>query len=110
MDITTQESGGIAIVGFKGKLDTNTCSDAETRLKDVLDQGAQKVLIDFEKLDFISSAGLRILLVSTKRLEASGGELRICGLNETVSEIFEISGFCTILSVFDNEKDALAGF
>ena len=110
MKMVTKQVEAISIVGFEGKLDTNTCPETETYLKDLLDQGAQKVLIDFEKLDFISSAGLRILLAGTKRLETSGGELRICGLNETVNEIFEISGFCTILSVFDNEQDALAGF
>jgi anti-sigma B factor antagonist len=110
MDLTTRESGGVTIVGFEGKLDTNTCPDAEVHLEKTLDDGSKKILIDFTKLDFLSSAGLRVLLTTAKRLESSGGELRICALNETVNEIFEISGFSTILSVFGTEQDALSGF
>jgi len=110
MNIASRDEGGITIVGFEGKLDTGTSPDAESHLKQVLDDGAQKVLVDFGKLDFISSAGLRVLLATAKRLETGGGQLRICGLNEVVYEIFEISGFSTILSVFDSEQDALAGF
>ena len=110
MELTTQESNGVTVVGFEGKLDTNTCPDAEVLMKKTLDDGAKKILVDFTKLDFVSSAGLRVLLFTAKRLESSGGALRICGLNETVGEIFEISGFDTILSVFGTNEDALAGF
>jgi anti-anti-sigma factor len=110
MDLTTQESGGVTIVGFDGNLDTNTSPDAEVHLKKILDGGAKKILVDFSKLNFVSSAGLRVLLSTAKRLGSSSGELRICGLNETVNEIFEISGFCTILNVFGTAQDALAGF
>ena len=110
MELTTRESGEVTIIGFEGKLDTNTCPDAEVHLKKTLDDGAKKILADFTKLDFVSSAGLRILLSTAKRLESGGGVLRICGLNETVSEIFEISGFDTILSVFGTTEDAMVGF
>ena len=110
MELTTQEANGVMVVGFEGKLDTNTCPDAEVLMKKTLDDGAKKILVDFSKLDFVSSAGLRVLLSTAKRLESSGGELRICGLNESVGEIFEISGFDTILSVFGTNEDALAEF
>lgn len=110
MDIATQEIDGVTIVGFEGKLDTGTCPDAEVLLKKTLDDGAKKLLIDFDKLDFVSSAGLRVLLFTAKRLGSNGGELRICGLNETINEIFEISGFDTILNVFGTKQDALVGF
>jgi anti-anti-sigma factor len=53
---------------------------------------------------------LRVLLATAKKLGGVGGDLRICGLNETVSEIFEISGFSTILNVFPSEAEALADF
>jgi len=110
MNLTTRTSGDVTIVGFEGKLDTNTCTNAEGHLKKTLDDGSKKLLIDLTKLDFVSSAGLRVLLSMAKRLESDGGALRICGLNETVSEIFEISGFDTILSVFATNEDALTGF
>jgi anti-sigma B factor antagonist len=110
MNISSREEGGITVVGVEGNLDTNTAPDAQQHLDGLQDEGVQKILVNFGDLDYISSAGLRVLLVTAKRLGASGGSLRICGLNETVSEVFEISGFSVILSVFGNEAEALEGF
>ena len=67
-------------------------------------------MVNFEKLDYISSTGLDVLLKAAKQLKGNSGELRICSLNEFVQEVFEISGFCTILSVFNSESDALSRF
>jgi anti-sigma B factor antagonist len=110
MKLTNREADGVTIVSFEGKLDTNTCPEAEVHLKGLLDQGVKKLLVDFKSLDFVSSAGLRILLASAKRLETSGGELRVCSLNEIVHEIFEISGFSVILNVCADEEEALKAF
>ena len=76
----------------------------------LIDAGAQKLLVNFENLDYISSAGLRILLATAKKLKASQGDLKICWLNETVQEVFDISGFATILSVSKTEEEALGAF
>ncbi len=110
MKFTTSEVEGITIAAFEGNLDTNTAPDAEERLGELLEKGVTKILVDFTTLDYISSAGLRVLLVTTKRLGGAGGSLRICGLNETVDEVFEISGFSTIFSVFGTRDEALDGF
>jgi anti-anti-sigma factor len=61
-------------------------------------------------LDYISSAGLRVLLATAQKLQAEDGALRVCNLNETVQEVFDISGFSTILSVFKTETEALNEF
>ena len=66
--------------------------------------------MNFEKLDYISSAGLRVLLTAAKQLKRVDGELRICSLNEVVAEVFDISGFTTIFKVFRSESEALDGF
>ena len=110
MNITTTEVEGITIAEFEGNLDTNTAPEAEERLGELLEKGVTKILVDFTTLDYISSAGLRVLLVTTKRLGGTGGSMRICGLNETVDEVFEISGFSTIFSVFKSRDEALEGF
>jgi anti-anti-sigma factor len=110
MKIDTRDKGDVKVVRVEGKLDTNTTPEAERRLGEALEQGASKILVDFEDLDFVSSAGLRILLATAKKLGARGGALRVCSLNETVRDIFDISGFSTLLRVFDNEQDALADF
>ena len=110
MEISVTESGDVRILSFQGNLDTNTSLQAESEINSLIDAGAQKLLVNFEKLDYISSAGLRILLATAKKLKASEGDLKICGLNETVQEVFDISGFATILSVTKTEDEALGAF
>ena len=110
MDISTKDAGEVKVVQFKGHLDSNTSQEAENYLKELLEQKAKKILVDFEKLDYISSAGLRILLSTAKQLKVDDGQLRLCNLNETVQEIFDMSGFSTILQVYNTESQALEGF
>jgi len=110
MKIETRESDGVHIIAFEGNLDTNTSPEAEAKINELLEAGKQKLLVNFEQLNFISSAGLRILLATVKKLNTSGGALRICSLNSTVQEVFDISGFATILSVKGTEEEALSSF
>ena len=110
MKTTIQDSNDVKIVQFEGELETNTSHDAETCLNQLLDEGVKKILVDFEKLDYISSAGLRVLLATAQKLESGGGALKVCNLNETVQEVFDISDFSTILSVFKTKSEELDGF
>jgi len=110
MEISVTESGDVRILSFKGNLDTNTSPEAENEINGLIEAGAQKLLANFENLDYISSAGLRILLATAKKLKASQGDLKICCLNDTVQEVFDISGFATILSVSKTEEEALGAY
>lgn len=111
MNMSIRELDGATVVRFDGNLDSTTSAQAEERIQHLIDSsGPRKILMDFGALGFISSAGLRVVLTTAKKLRAGGGDLRICSLNDTVREIFDISGFATILSVFDREEDALRGF
>ena len=110
MQISTEQGEGFTIIAFEGNLDTNTAPDAQAQLDGLIEGGATKLLVDFASLNYISSAGLRILLATTKKLNPVGGSLRLCGLNETVTEVFEISGFSTIFQVFNERSEALEGF
>ena len=110
MEIQTRETNDIKIVDFTGKLDTNTSPDAEKHLNGLIGLQAKKVLVNLEKLDYISSAGLRVLLSTNKQLQNTGGILRICKLNDVVQEIFDISGFSSIFNVFSTEDEALSDF
>jgi len=110
MDITTRTQNGVTLVVFAGSLDSNTSPKAQQALDGMLAAGARKMVVNCTTLDYISSAGLRVLLGTAKRLSGAGGALRLFGLNETVREVFDISGFSTILAVFATEADALKGF
>ena len=109
MEITTTTISDVQVVAFTGKVDTNTAPEVEQAFLALLEAGHADLLANFENLSFISSAGLRVLLVTAKKAKAKSGELRVCCMNETVKEIFDISGFATILNVFDSQEEALAG-
>ncbi len=98
------------MIRVEGHLDTQTSASAQAQLTQLIDQGATKLVVNFEKLDYISSAGLRVLLKAAKQLKGNSGELRVCALNEVVQEVFDISGFTTILTVTKTEPEALVGF
>ncbi len=106
MQISTRTSNDIHIVAITGSLDSTTSPEAQKSLGAVV-AGARKVMLDFSQLDYISSAGLRVLLGAAKQLRGSGGTLGMFGLNQSVREVFEISGFSSILSIYQSEAEAV---
>jgi len=110
MNTTIKNEGDISIISLTGSLDTNTSKEAEDQMNKLLDEGTTKLLIDLTDLDYISSSGLRILLSTSKKLKPLKGEMRICGLNETVNEVFEISGFTMIFKIFKTLNEASTNF
>ena len=104
MDFTVDELGDVRAVRIAGNLDSQTATVAQEQLMQLIDEGATKILVDFEDLNYISSSGLRMLLVAFKRLEGTSGQLRICNPNKMVREVFEI------FSVYTSQAEALDGF
>ncbi len=110
MQVLVKTANEVTVLAFEGKLDTLTSPDAQQQLTRLIEEGEKRFLVNFEKLDYISSAGLRVLLAAAKQLKGIDGELRICSLNEVVREVFDISGFTTIFKVFGSETEALDGY
>ncbi len=110
MDFTVDEFGDVRVVRIAGNLDSQTAPVAQEQLMQLIDEGATKILVDFEDLNYISSSGLRMLLVARKRLEVTSGQLRICNLNTMVRDVFDTSGFSDIFSVYGSQAEALDGF
>jgi anti-anti-sigma factor len=110
VEITVRESNDINIIDLEGSLDTGTAPVLNGKLDELTGGGVSKILIVLTGVDFVSSAGLRVLLATTKKLRKTGGDLRLCGLNETVQEVFEISGFDSLMKVFGEEADAMSDF
>ena len=110
MVIKIISEGDITVASIEGSLDTNTSKEAHDQLNKLVDEGKVKLLVDLTNLDYIASSGLRILLATSKKLKPLKGEMRICGLNETVNEVFEISGFTMIFNVLKTIEEAKTGF
>ena len=97
MTIQKKQNGDELIVELEGRLDTMTAPELETELKGSLDK-VQSLTLDFSKLEYISSAGLRVLLSAHKAMSAKGG-MKVIHVNEIVQEVFEVTGFADILTV-----------
>ena len=98
MDIQKHADGSKMEMKVSGRLDTNTAPQFEAELKNCLN-GVTDLTIDFSGLDYISSAGLRVLLSAQKQMNAMKGKMVVTGANEIVKEIFEVTGFTDILNI-----------
>ena len=96
MKINKTQNGSELLIALEGRLDTTTAPELEKELKDSIG-GVEDLTIDFEKLDYISSAGLRVLL-SAQKIMMKQGEMKVVHVNETIMEIFEVTGFSDILT------------
>ena len=97
MEIIKNGNGNALNVALVGRLDTTTAPQLEAELRSSLD-GVEKLTLDFEKLDYISSAGLRVVLAAQKVMNKQG-DMVICHVNADIMEVFEITGFSDILTI-----------
>ena len=97
MKITKNMNGTELTIALEGRLDTTTAPELEQALKDSMD-GANTLTLDFGKLDYISSAGLRVLLSDHKAMSKKGG-MKVTHVNEMVSEVFDVTGFADMLNI-----------
>ena len=97
MTITTNLNGKALEIALEGRLDTMTAPDLEAELNKTM-ADADTLTLDFSKLEYISSAGLRVLLSAHKVMSSKGG-MKITNVNEIVQEVFEVTGFSDILTI-----------
>ena len=97
LNINKTIENGRALFALEGRLDTTTAPELERELKASLD-GVKELTLDFAGLEYISSAGLRILLSAQKTMNAQGS-MELIHVNETIMEIFEVTGFSDILTI-----------
>lgn len=97
MEIQKTQNGSALVLALQGRLDTTTAPQLEETLQASLD-GVTELTLDFADLKYISSAGLRIIL-STQKTMNKQGSMKLCHVNPTVMEVFEITGFSDILNI-----------
>jgi anti-anti-sigma factor len=109
MQFSAEVTDSFTMVNLEGRLDTNTSPEAQSGFDGLVAEGAKAIVVDVSALAYVSSAGLRVFLATAKKIAAGGGQFRLFGLNETVQEVFDISGFSTLLSVYSSRGDAVEG-
>ena len=98
MTISKNLEGDKLTVAVEGRLDTVTAPDLESELKSTL-EGVKELVMDFTKLEYISSAGLRVLLAAFKKMDAKGGKMKLTNINEMVREVLDVTGLMSVLTV-----------
>ena len=98
MNITVNKNGKELTVAVDGRLDTLTAPDLEEKLDEVLDD-VEKLTFDFEKLEYISSAGLRVLAGAMDIMEEQDGEMFVANVNDDIRDVFEVTGFIEDLNI-----------
>jgi stage II sporulation protein AA (anti-sigma F factor antagonist) len=109
MAIRTRNDRGAVVVEVSGRLDAVTAPEFETTLNASIQQGNLRHVINLDGLEYVSSAGLRGILVIAKLLRSKGGQLRFANVRGTVREVFDISGFGSILTIDESVAAALDG-
>ena len=107
MDITETRHDNYSVFKLNGRLDSNTAMGFEQKLFECIEDGNQRLILDFKDLDYISSAGLRVILKATKNLKNVDGKLVLCAMQDYVKEVFEISGFDSFLPIVPTFDDAV---
>jgi anti-sigma B factor antagonist len=108
METREEKRGDVKIVSLRGRLDANTSPAVEERLMRLLDQGERQLVLDFSDLTYISSVGLRVLVLAAKVLQKTRGKLALVAPGRHIYEIFQIAGFTTLFPIFPTCDEAVS--
>ena len=110
MEIIEEKQDAISIFKLNGRLDSNTSQGFEKKIFDAISDGSKNMIVDFKDLDYISSAGLRVILKATKALNREEGKIMLCTMQDYVKEVFEIAGFDSFLPIVATMDEALQSY
>ncbi|MCL2480270.1 MAG: STAS domain-containing protein [Spirochaetaceae bacterium] len=98
MTINKIQEGGKLTLSIEGRLDTTTSSQLHDALIPAFDE-SKEIVLDFSKVEYISSAGLRVLLIGQKTANSKGAAMKLCGVSEEIMEVLEMTGFNDMLTI-----------
>lgn len=110
LEITDENAGDVLVVSPAGRIDSRTAADFEAHVIGAIEGGALHLLFDFGRVNYISSAGLRVLLMAAKRLKGKSGKYAICAMSDPIRQVFEIGGFAKVVPIKGNRDEALSAW
>jgi len=108
MEITHKEKSGVLLIAIKGRLDGLNIPSADQSINSLLEGGNNRLLFDFSQLEYLSSGGLRVILSAAKEIKRRKGRIVLCEMQGYVKEIFEVSGFTSLIPIEDTVESGLA--
>jgi anti-anti-sigma factor len=109
-EFATHERAGVVVIEAEGRLDALVAPRFDETLKQVLDSGHVRVVVDFTKVTYISSSCLRLLLLGARRTREQHGDLKLCCLAPRVRQVFTIAGFDLVFELWEHQEQALVAF
>ena len=106
MEIVERKHGNVLTLSLRGRLDLSSSRAVEEKILSSIDAGEHRLLLDLAGLDYVSSIGLRVLVLAAKRLKPVGGRLATCALQPAIAKIFEIAGLGSVLLVRATREEA----
>ncbi len=110
VDVKEEKKGDILILRMRGRLDAVSSPSAEKKVFESINSGESKLLIDFSGVSYLSSAGMRMLLSTTKKLKSLSGRLVVCSVTSNVMDVLKMSGFDHVLEISQTEEEGLRRF
>lgn len=110
MDINENMIGDVMVVTIKGRLDAISSPTAEKHIFELINKGSHKIVLELGGVDYLSSAGMRMLLSTTKKLKSISGKIVLCSVTQNVMDVLKMSGFDHVLAIVKSKDEALRHF
>lgn len=110
LQYSSSKQGKVTLITIGGSLDAETAPKFDKKLEGEVKKGADKVVCNMEKLDYIASAGLGVFISINETLGKKGGEIRISSMNDKIKKIFKLLGFINIFKIYESDEKAIDSF
>jgi anti-sigma B factor antagonist len=104
------DNNSITILNVSGFLDAHTAPVLENDLQKLMDNGRYNIIVNFEELNYISSAGLGVFMGFIEQIRERGGDIKMCNMNAKIYRVFDLLGFPTLYDIVESEKEAVEKF
>ena len=110
MELSEKKANDISILNFSGRLDAYSAGEIEKKLDSLIESGNIKLVLNLEKMEYISSSGLRVFLAQLKKVRKQQGDIKLACMKPYIKEVFDIAGFTQLFNIFENEDNAIKNF
>lgn len=107
MELKEERAGSVTVLEVKGRIDSTSAPTLGERLTTMLDAANVRLVVDFSQLDYISSAGFRVLLLAAKRADQTTSKLVLCGISGKVRQLFDLGGFLDLFAIAGTREEGV---